>query len=196
LFFLFKDAIDFMTSSGLDESSQQFLIRLFEQTNGDPSAQASMYDIGQSLGMDRNTSCRVAETLIGLQLVDIRTLSGGIGISSEGAEEVRGLIGGTTPAANFPGRLSDRPIMEPMGREAVQQVAEEIKMRAGSLGLDFNDLSALMADLKTIEAQLSSSRPKTAIIRECLRSLKEVLEATAENETLVKIGGLLGPEGG
>jgi hypothetical protein len=106
------------------------------------------------------------------------------------------LMGATTPAAKFPGRLSDRPTMEPIGREAVQQVAEEIKMRAGSLGLDFNDLSALMADLKTIEAQLSSSRPKTAIIRECLRSLKEVLEATAENETLVKIRGLLGPEGG
>jgi len=167
-----------MNSSGLDEHSRQFLIRLFEQTNGDPSAQASMYDIGQSLGMDRDTSCRVAETLIGLQLVDIRTLSGGIGISSDGAEEVKGMMGGTTPAAKFPGRLSDQP------------------MRAGSLGLDFNDLSALMADLKTIEAQLSSSRPKTAIIRECLRSLKEVLEATAENETLAKIRGLLGPEDG
>jgi hypothetical protein len=39
-----------------------------------------MYDVGEGLGMDRDTSSRVAETLIGLQLVEIRTLSGGIGI--------------------------------------------------------------------------------------------------------------------
>lgn len=181
-----------MTSSGLDERGQKFLIRLFEQTNGDPSAQASMYDIGQSLGMDRDTSCRVAETLIGMQLVDIRTLSGGIGISSDGAEEVKGLMGDTFPAAKSPGRLSDRPIMEQTGCQAVQQVAEEIKMQAGRLGLDFDALAALMADLKTIEAQLSSSRPKTAIIRECLRSLEEVLEGSAESEILAKIRGLLG----
>jgi len=62
----------------------------------------------------------------------------------------------------------------------------------GNLGLDFEGLSELMADLKTIDAQLSSSRPKTAIIRECLRSLKETLEGLADNESLVKVRSLLG----
>ena len=58
--------------------------------------------------------------------------------------------------------------------------------------LDFDGLSELMADLKTIDAQLGSSRPKTAIIRECLRSLKSILEAASEGEILVKVRGLLG----
>jgi hypothetical protein len=62
----------------------------------------------------------------------------------------------------------------------------------GNLGLDFEGLSELMADLKTIDAQLGSSRPKSAIIRECLGSLKETLEGLAESESLVKIRGLLG----
>ena len=74
-----------MNNSELDESGQQFLIQLFEQTGGDSSAQASMYDVGEGLGLDRDTSLRVAETLMGLELVEIRTLSGGIGISTEGA---------------------------------------------------------------------------------------------------------------
>jgi len=181
-----------MVSSGLDERGRQFLIQLFEQTAGDPSVQASMYEVGASLGMDRDTSGRVAETLIGLQLVEIRTLSGGIGISSDGAEEARGLIGSAAPAGNSPGKLSDRPVLDQIGVQAVQQVAEEIKSRTDKLGLDFEGLSALMADLKTIDAQLGSSRPKTAIIRECLHSLKEVLERLAESEMLVKIRGLLG----
>jgi hypothetical protein len=50
----------------------------------------------------------------------------------------------------------------------------------------------MMADLRTIDAQLSSSRPKTAIIRECLRSLKETLEGLADHESLMKVRGLLG----
>jgi len=181
-----------MTISELDESGQQFLVQLFEQTGGDPSAQASMYDIGEGLGLDRDATSRVAETLIGLQLVEIRTLSGGIGISVDGASEVKRLLGSTAAADGSPGRLSDQPVMDTTGCRGVEQVAGELKSRAGNLGLDFEGLSELMADLKTIDAQLGSSRPKTAIIRECLRSIKGTLEGLADSEVLQKINGLLG----
>ncbi len=180
-----------MSSSELDEAGQQFLIQLFEQTGGDPSAQVSMYDIGEGLGLDRDTSSRVAETLIGLQLVEIRTLSGGIGISTEGANEVKLLTGGTPLADGSPGKLTDQPVMDTTSCQSVEQVAGELKNQAGNLGLDFDGLSELMADIKTIDAQLGSSRPKTAIIRECLRSLKEALEGSVENEILLKIKRLL-----
>jgi hypothetical protein len=49
-----------------------------------------------------------------------------------------------------------------------------------------------MADIKSIDAQLGSSRPKTAIIRECLRSIKEVLEDLADSESVVQVRALLG----
>jgi hypothetical protein len=181
-----------MTISELDESGQQFLIQLFEQTGGDPSVQASMYDIGEHLCLDRDSASRVAETLMGLQLVEIRTLSGGIGISADGANEVKRLLGSASTANGSPGRLSDQPVMDSTGCRGVEQVAGELKGRAGKLGLDFDGLSELMADLKTIDAQLGSSRPKSAIIRECLRSLREALEGSAEAEVLQKIKGLLG----
>ncbi len=181
-----------MTINELDETGQQFLIQLFEQTSGDPSAQVSMYDVGQGLGLDRDTSSRVAETLIGLQLVEIRTLSGGISISTDGADEVKRLRGGGALTGGSPGKLSDQPVMDPISCQGVEQAAGELKSQAGNLGLDFDGLSELMADLKTIDAQLGSSRPKTAIIRECLRSLKDVLEDLADSESLVKVKGLLG----
>jgi hypothetical protein len=181
-----------MSSSELDETGQQFLIQLFEQTSGDPSAQVSMYDVGQGLGLDRDTSSRVAETLIGLQLVEIRTLSGGIGISTDGVNEVKRLTGGAPLAGGSPGKLSDQPVMDPISCQGVEQAAAELKSQAGNLGLNFDSLSELMADLKTIDAQLGSPRPKTAIIRECLRSIKETLEGLADGESLVKVKGLLG----
>ena len=181
-----------MTISELDESGQQYLIHLFEQTNGDAAAQVSMYDVGEGLGMDRDTSARVAETLIGLQLVEIRTLSGGIGISSEGAAEVKGLMGGATPMGESAAKLSDQPIMDAQSCQAVQRAADALKAQTGNLGFDFDRLSELMADLKTIDAQLGSSRPKTAIMRECLRSIKEILEAQTDHESLLEVKELLG----
>jgi hypothetical protein len=180
-----------MSSSELDEAGQQFLIQLFEQTSGDSSAQVSMYDVGEALGLDRDASSRVAETLIGLQLAEIRTLSGGIGISTEGANEVKRLTGGVSPADGSPGKLTEQPIMDPASCQGVEQAAGELKSQAGKLGLDYDGLSELMADLKTIDAQLGSSRPKTAIIRECLRSIKEVLEKAAKAEILINIRALL-----
>jgi hypothetical protein len=181
-----------MTISELDETGRQFLIQLFEQTGGDPSAQVSMYDVGEGLGLDRDSSSRTAETLIGMQMAEIRTLSGGIGISREGASEAKRLTGGATPADDLPNTLSDQSVMDPVSCQGVEQIAGEIKNQTGNLGLDFDRLSELMADLKTIDAQLGSSRPKTAIIRECLRSLKEILEDATEAEILLKIKALLG----
>ncbi|MGD2097021.1 MAG: hypothetical protein PVG35_05530 [Desulfobacterales bacterium] len=181
-----------MSMSELDENGQQYLIQLFEQTHGDTAAQVSMYDIGEGLGLDHDTSARVAENLIGLQLAEIRTLSGGIGISAEGADKVKGLLGGVSPAQDTPCRLSDQPTLDATGCQAVEQVADTLKNQTGNLGLDFDGLSEMMADLKTIDAQLGSSRPKTAIIRECLRSLKALLETQTESDILLKVNGLLG----
>ena len=181
-----------MSGIELDESGQQYLIQLFEQTGGDPSAQVSMYEVGEGLGLDRDDSSRVAETLIGLQLAQIRTLSGGIGISVDGANEVKRLIGGSLASGDSAEKLPDQPVMNPTSCQSVEQVAGELKSQAGNLGLDFDSLSEMMADLKTIDAQLGSSRPKTAIIRECLRSIKETLEGLANADSLEKVRGFLG----
>ncbi|MGD8990594.1 MAG: hypothetical protein PVI00_03980 [Desulfobacterales bacterium] len=181
-----------MAIDELDETGQQYLIQLFEQTNGDTAAQVSMYELGEGLGMDHDTSARVAETLIGLQLAEIRTLSGGIGISAEGADEIKALVGGALPTADTPGQLSDQPVMDAPSCRALEKITDSLKGQTGTLGLDFDGLSELMADLKTIDAQLGSSRPKTAILRECLRSIKAILEELTETECLLDIKRLLG----
>ncbi|UCF94780.1 MAG: hypothetical protein JSW39_11695 [Desulfobacterales bacterium] len=181
-----------MTPDGIRAVGQQFLVRLYEQTQGDLAAQVSMYDIGEALGLDRENSARVAEELMGLQLVEIRTLSGGIGIRAEGVEAASKLGAGSDAGAGAVLKLGDDPLLNQAGCQAVEQATAELKSRTGQMGLEFKALTELMADLKTIDAQLGSSRPKTAIIRECLRSIKGVLEVCGDHTGLVRIRGLLG----
>lgn len=180
-----------MTDNHIDDSAQKFIIQLFEQTKGDPSVQASMYDIGDTLGFDRNLASHIAEELIGLQLVEIRTLSGGIGISSEGAQMVQRLTGGSSTGDSARFQLGDDPILDTSARRAVAQITAEVKDQAGSLGLNFDTLTELMADLKTIDAQLDSSRPKTAIVRECFRSVKAALKNAESSDIFRQIRVLL-----
>ena len=176
-----------MTDSEPSEAAQQFLIQLFEQTKSDGSIQVSMYDIGELLGMDRDTASTVAQELMGLQLVEIRTLSGGIGINADGSAWVQDLMGPLAPDNSGYTKLGDEPVLNSGGQQAIGQVVSELKNRIGSLGLDFDTLSELMADLKTIEAQLDSSRPKTAIIRECLRSVLGVMEKTQSRQIVERL---------
>ena len=181
-----------MKLSELTDATRQFMIQLMEETNGDQSAQSSMYEVGASLGLDRDNASRVAEELMGLQLVEIRTLSGGIGMSSAGFEMMQELLGPTDMTGNPATRLGDEPILTSSGREAVVEIANEIKRDAGTLGLDFDSLSELMADLKSIDAQLESSRTKTAILRECFISICQVLKTKPGTSLIGKINGLIG----
>jgi len=176
----------------VDETGKQFLIQLFDQTRGDPSKQASMYDIGSMMGLERNAAARVAEELMGSQLVEIRTLSGGIGISAAGSHWVENLIGPSAPAAGEAYQLGAAPLLDAAGRQAVALIVSEIKDQVGALGADFDTLTELMADLKTIDAQLASSRPKTAIVKQCFISILGVLKARSKSSLTGKVNALLG----
>jgi hypothetical protein len=68
-----------------------FLVELYHRTQGDASVRVSMFDVGESLELDRTLSLRIAEELIGTGLAEIKTLSGIIGITTDGVTEARQL---------------------------------------------------------------------------------------------------------
>jgi hypothetical protein len=68
-----------------------FIVELYHRTQGDGSVKVSMFDIGESLGLDRKLTLRTAEELIGTGLVEIKTLSGVIGITADGVIEAQQL---------------------------------------------------------------------------------------------------------
>ena len=160
-----------MSMKDLDEIGRRFLLQLYTETNGDPSAQVSMYDIGSVLGLDRDDASRIAEDLMGWEFVEIRTLSGSIAIHPDAVEEIRSLAGAGGPGTDDSARLGNDPVLTQTGKQVLELLAEEVKDQAGKLGLGFDALSELMTDLKTIDMQLESPRPKTAIFKACIRSI-------------------------
>jgi hypothetical protein len=180
-----------MTSGELDDLSRQFLLTLFEQTNGDAKVQVSMYDVGDLLGMDRDAASAVAQELMGLQLAEIRTLSGGIGISADGASRAQDIMGPVASGSSESANLGNGPVLTSGGQQSIDQIVMALKNQAGSLGLNYDALGELMADLNTMEAQLDSPKPKTEIMRECLRSILEVVKQTQERQITDRIQRLV-----
>ena len=176
----------------MNENSRQFLDELCKQTDSDLSTQASMYAIGAAVGLDKDAAKFVAEELIGMGLAEIKTLSGGISITHEGIEKIRMLNAKLKTPDHNEMSLGNAVILKGTRRLGVEQVVAELKRQSGNLRLDFDALTELISDLKTIESQLMSSRPKTSIIRECFRSMQGVLEKTGSREIMQTVKQWLG----
>ncbi len=172
----------------MDEEQKQFLLALYDGLDGNTSKQMSMYDVGTALGFDKPDALKIAEALMGMDAVEVRTLSGGIGLTEAGVEAARGAGAG---GGDESPRLGDAPVVGDEAREGVEAVATALKVDAGGLGLPFDALTALVADLRTIDAQLCSTQPKTAILRECFISIRETLAAVPAKEHVARIDRLI-----
>lgn len=157
-----------MTSlSELDTTPRNLFMELNRATQGNPQAQVSMYAIGEAIGLDRDASTLAAEDLMAHGFVEIRTLSGDIGLSEAGAA----LLTDDQETPSGGPRLGTEPALDASRREQVEQVLTCIKSELSRSGLIFAALAEMMADIHTIEAQLTSPQPKTAILRACFTSM-------------------------
>ena len=168
-----------------------FLVELYVQTQGDPSTTVSWFDIGETMGLDREASTRLAENLFGTGLAEIKTLSGGIGITADGVAEAQQL-GTSITRKGDPGLVLGNTVLNEAACQAVERIVADLKSQIGEKRLDFDSLAELMADLKSIDAQMSSPNSKTAIIRECFRSIIGVLQKTGDTDSLIPLKTLLG----
>ncbi|MFO8082920.1 MAG: hypothetical protein R6U27_01220 [Desulfobacterales bacterium] len=175
-----------MNQSMLDETGKQFLLQLFKISNADLSAKVSMYEIGESLGMDRGRTDFIITELIASDYVEIKTLSGGVGITSEGIDAAENLTG-KHDGQEQDSRIGSDPILNNAAQDACNMMAAGIKSEASDLRLDFDDMAEMMADLKTIDSQLNSPKPKTGIIRECFHSIRAMLEKTGNKKIAARI---------
>jgi len=173
--------------SDLDTHARDLFQELARVTGGDTAAQASMYVIGESIGLDRDASARAAEDLIAKGLVEIRTLSGAIGLSEDGA----GLLA-VTDHGGAANRLGTESPLNPSQYELVEQTLTRLKSELGNRGLGFETLSEMMADIRSIEAQLASPRAKTDIVRACFASLRDAAGKSRQKDWLQVMENLLG----
>lgn len=150
-----------------------------------------MHDIGNEVGLDKTASKSVSEELMSLGLIDIRTLSGGIGLTEEGLTEARNLFADIAGTGSSFTTLGKHPVIGEKVAPAVIDTINHLKIMVGKLGLAYDDLTELIADIQTIDAQMRSSRPKTAIVRECFRSIQTSIGRTDETDMFNRIKSFL-----
>jgi hypothetical protein len=158
----------------IGSQAETYLDELFRQTEGKVGTQVSMFDIGAAMGLEKEVARRVAEDLIAEGLVEIKTLSGGIGITDQGidlAQARGGAVAGTGLS------LGNGPVLEEQGRVALDAVLNSIKSHLAKNPTAFSRLEEMVIDIKTIDVQLLSPHPKTEVIRAVLHSLKDGLAA-------------------
>jgi hypothetical protein len=176
-------------SDKMSETERAFLIELCKQTQGDPARKVSSADVGATLGLDKSAASKVSEELIGWGMVAVKTLSGGIGITAEGVAEA-GKLGGNGKTAQA--TLRKEPIVDDAGRTLVEQALAKLKAQAEAFKLNYPAMEELVADVRTIEAQLISPRPKTIIIREGLVSIQSNLKKSGAGSGVQLIADLIG----
>lgn len=175
----------------LPDSSLLFFRSLFIKTGADTRKQVSMHEIGNEAGLDKSASKNVAEELMSLGLIDIRTLSGGIGLTKEGVLEAQSWFTDIPGISSAGMTLGNHPVVGEKNGAVIMDILISLKPRIGKLGMAFDDLTELLADVQSLEAQMRSSRPKTAIVRECFRSMLPALARSNETETLSRIKSFL-----
>ncbi len=160
----------------MDDIGNRFLLKLFEQTQGDSNQSASLYSIGELLNLDRETSLRTAEMLMGSALVEIRSLSGAIGLTADGIHTLEALSDDAKTPDTDDQKLCRTRILNTESIRWVEKTVAQLKGQIDQLKGKNDSLAELTADLKTIESQLMSPHPKTAVVREVLRSVREQME--------------------
>lgn len=173
---------------GPSSEALRFLTELHQAVKADPNASVSMYDIGRTLGLDKTQAGRVGEEVIAMGWAEIKTLSGAIGITTEGLL-VAEPSGGASAAPRL--TLGREVVLDAESRVSAEKALALIQERIPGLATSYAGIEELVIDLKTAQVQLLSPRPKTAILREILRSLQIALRSAGAGDTAAVIESML-----
>ncbi len=153
-----------------------FLYQLYTRTGADTDTTASMYEVGDAMGLDKDESGTLAQSLFMQGAAELKTLSGGMAITLEGLKELD--ITPAPPANEETVSLGTGPVLETANREVVETVTNRIKKILPGSAQDYADLEALIIDLKTLEVQMLSPTPKTGILKEIFKSIHRNLASS------------------
>ena len=187
------------------EDRFQFLLKIYEETDGSTRSYLDGKQVGEALGFDRGYSTDIYYYLKSKELIE--PYGGGLTlmITQYGIDEIEeALKQPDEPTENFPAFNQYNINIENMSGGAVQQGTENSTINITSttelnsvlsfvkeLGLfaqnsieDVEVKNEIVADIETIKHQAKSPKPKSSIIKETLLSLKNTMEGAA--------GGLIG----
>lgn len=176
-----------------------FLEKLYEITEGSENFIVNMWELGKEIGLTRKETSLIEEYLEGEQLLEARAMGGGISITHWGVIQVEvALSKPDVQTKYFPpvniihihqmhnsqiqqGTInsSQAGTFASYDLQQLKEFIQSLKTLIPELGLSPEDGKEMEAEIVTIETQLVSPKPKSLIIKECLKSLKNILEGAA-----------------
>jgi hypothetical protein len=166
-------------------SRQRFLQALYNRAEGDFDLQISMYDLGTDLGFEKDEAAAFAQELFIEGLAEMKTLSGGMGITQKGLKALN--INITPKKEDNSFILGSSPVLDEQGKKAVQELLNKIRAALDSKALPFDLMEEIVIDLKTIEVQMLSPNPKTPIIREVFKFIDQNLKGLAPQDLKLEL---------
>ena len=133
-----------MTNNATNEAQAIEILREFyAQTGGNPNKSVSMWAVGEKLGLER---FKIEDLCMGMAsegLLEIKNLSGGMGLTESGVEKVQGL-GGASGAG---------------GAGDAGEILARLEKALPDLGLGAAAQKDMALDIQTLRLQLARSKP-------------------------------------
>ena len=167
---------------------QDFLAELIQCTQGNQATTVSMFDVGSRLGLDKTQAGKLAEEVIAEGWAEIKTLSGAIGLTAEGIQTAGadGISRGEKILT-----LGQERILAKEGIACAEKAMGWIQECIPGINTDYGDIEEIVMDLKTLQVQLQSPKPKSSIVREILRSLQENMKRFGAGDVAARIGDII-----
>jgi hypothetical protein len=194
----------------------RFLNRLYERTDGDYLALEDMWEVGADVGLTSEETERVMDYLNGEGLAMHRAIGGAVAITHAGLREVESALSvPEAPTHYFPAVVNVLQVQSMVGSQiqqgshgstqtqsqtitqneltAIQTLVAALQAELEAIGLGADAKAEAEAELQTLKAQLQSSKPKSTIIRESLKTLRNLVEGVASNAVAAGILPLFAP---
>lgn len=188
------------TSQEMQHKRFQFLKRLYDVTESDVSVFVNPSEVGAELGLSSSEIDRIldflsSEGLIGFDIRDFNC------IMHKGIVQVEtALSKPDEPTSYFPpinyihveqmicsqiqqGSNQSSQVLTYSANdfEAILKFVADLKNQLSELKLNAETQAEVESDLASIETQIKSPHPKSTIIKECLMSLRTILEGAASS---------------
>jgi len=187
-----------LTSEQLAEEKARrfrFTNQVYDATGANEHVHVKMDEIGKALGFDGQTTERIMQYLHGEGVLEYKTLDGGIGITHAGIAEVESAIEQPDRSTeHFPpvnyiyvhqmtnSNIQQGTVQSTQSQtisqqelKSVSEFLELFRQKLPNLPLTADDRAEAEAELKTMEAQVGSKKPKLAILRVSVAAMKDIL---------------------
>lgn len=177
----------------------KFLEKLYEITEGSKFCFVNMWGLGEELWLSRKDTEVIVEYLVGEGLVKYVALGGQISITHWGVSQVEEALTEPDKSTEYFPPINIININSMVGSQIqqgtnnstqtgtfstadidkIRSFVDEIAVKISDLNINKDNMDELNAEVATVRAQTSSTRPKHNIIKESLKTIRNILEGMA-----------------